>query len=259
MDRHWTRALVTGASSGIGEAVARQLAAAGTDLVLVARNREALDALAGELGGPAHVEVLVADLADPAQLATVEARLADGDAPVDLLVNNAGFGVEGRFADRDIDGQVGMIEVNVVALVRLAHAAARAMRAQGRGAILDVSSVAGFIVQDGSAVYGATKAFVTAFSEALAEELRGDGVTVTTVCPGLTHTDFHRRAGVDTGGLPDALWQDADEVARVGLEAAAKGRGVVVSGLPNKAAVAVTRVLPRSAVSRGRRLIQRGR
>lgn len=228
----WDRALVTGASSGIGLAFAEQLAAAGTDLVIVARNEARLDELAARL--PVEVEVLAADLADRTQLGRVEDRLRADEAPVDLLVNNAGFGQVGDFIDLPVDGETAVVEVNITALHRLAHAAGAAMAARGSGGILNVSSIAGYFPTPGSATYGATKAFVTSLSEALHEELGPQGVVVTCVCPGLTRTEFHERAEMDTAAYPAALWQTAETVAAAGLEGIAAGKVNVVPGAHNK-------------------------
>ena len=211
----WRTALVTGASSGIGREVARQLAAEGTDLVVVAHDAARLDALAAELA--VAVEVLVADLADPAQLAAVEARVADADRPVDLVVNNAGFGTYGDLATLDVDGETREIAVNVTAVVRLTHAALGGMLARGRGAVLNVSSVAGLQATPGNATYGATKAFVASFGEAVAGELGGTGVSLTTVVPGFTRTEFAERSGIGGRKIPGPAWQSAEEVAAAAL------------------------------------------
>lgn len=246
----WNRALVTGASSGIGREIARQLAAGGTDLVVVARNRERLEALADELttADGVEVEVLVADLAIRTATARVEARLLDHERPVDLLVNNAGFGAGGPFVDNDIDTECSVIEVNVVALTRLAHAAACAMAPRQRGGILNVSSLAGELIAPNSATYSATKAFVTSLSESLHQELAGSGVTVTAVLPGMTRTEFQERAEVDVSDIPDAAWQSAEDVAREGLDALNAGRPRVVTGLINKAADFGARGIPKTAL-----------
>jgi short-subunit dehydrogenase len=243
----WTRALVTGASAGIGEAMARELAARGVHLVLVARRTDRLEHLRAELTG-VEVEVCAADLGDAGDLERVAARCAATTDPVDLLVNNAGFGGYGKVWERPFAEARGQIDVNVTALVRLSHAAAGAMVAAGRGSILNVSSVAGNQPGPGSAVYGATKAFVTSFSEALAVELRGTGVTVTVSCPGLTHTEFHDVAGVHTHPADQAsfLWMDARSVALDALDATAKGSVVRVHGWPNRVLAAASHVSPRA-------------
>jgi short-subunit dehydrogenase len=249
MARTWDRALVTGASAGIGRAFAERLAAEGTHLVLVARDIERLEALAGELGR-AHgvdVEVLPADLNDAGPLAAVVKRLT-ASPDVDLLVNNAGLGFKGAFATAPMTRVTEQLNVNVVALVHLSHAALGAMRANGRGTILNVSSVVGEIPGPGNATYGATKAFVTGFSEALHAEAKRDGVAVTVVLPGATRTEFHARGGFKER-MPRAGWQSADAVAKAGLDGARRGRAVVVPGVHNKAIVVAAKLMPQ-AVSR---------
>jgi short-subunit dehydrogenase len=238
---------VTGASSGIGTALARQLAAAGVGLVLVARRVDRLDELAAELRPTTDVEVLTADLAAEGDRARVAARLADADHPIDLLINCAGLGSAGPFADGDVEVYRQMLAVNVEALVVLSHAAVGPMRARGRGWIVNISSLGGHAPGPRFAVYSATKAFVTSFSEALHEELRRSGVVVTAICPGATRTEFGKVSGADSGGLPGFLWQDADEVASEALAAAAAGKAVQVTGWPNRLAAGLTAVLPRSA------------
>jgi uncharacterized protein len=244
----WRTALVTGASSGIGAALARQLAAEGTDLVVVARDKARLEALAAELtdggstAGGVAIEVLPADLADARSLAAVEARLADADRAIDLLVNNAGFGTYGGFLDADIDVEEREIAVNVTALVRLTHAAVRAMVPQGRGAIMNISSMAALQATPGNAVYGATKGFVAMFGEAVSSELAGTGVTVTTVLPGFTHTEFYERAGVEPRRPLGMPWQSAEDCAADALATVHAGKAWVVTGRVNKVAAAAAPV-----------------
>ena len=249
----WQRALVTGASGGIGEALARRLAARGCHLVLVARTEPALEKLAGELSA-AHgldVEVLPADLITEEGVARVEARLAnEGVPPVDLLVNNAGYGSAGFFGELDPSRVAGEVRLNVLALVRLTRAAVPGMVARGGGAVLNVSSVAGLQPIPNMATYAATKAFVTSFSEALHEELRGRGVTVTALLPGFTRTGFQARSGLERSGIPDFAWMDAGRVADAGLAATDAGRAICIPGLVWKAIATVTRPIPRSLVRR---------
>jgi short-subunit dehydrogenase len=232
----WERALVTGASGGIGEAFARQLARAGTHLVLVARSTDKLEALARELGASrsVHVEVMAADLADASQLAAIEDRVALVDQPIDLLINNAGYGFNDRFGDIPVDDEEAEIRVNVIALMRLCHAAAQRMPATGGGGILNLSSVAAFQPAPESANYSATKAYVTSFSQSLHDELKGRGVTVTVL---------HQRGGYQIG-LPEIFWQSADEVAAAGLAAVGRGDAVEVPGWHNKVLVSSVRVMP---------------
>jgi short-subunit dehydrogenase len=240
-------ALVTGASSGIGAALARRLAERGHDLVVVARDVTRLEKLAADLPG-VDVEILGADLQQPEQLANVEERLAATDRPVDKLINNAGYGTAGKFAELDIEREVGMIDLNITALVRLTHAAAGAMVERGRGGILNVGSVGSFQPSPYNAAYSATKAFVLSFSEAIHEEVKPHGVHVTCVCPGFTITEFQERAGIDEGNVPGLLKQDAETVARTALKALDRNKAVCVTGLPNKAAVELERLLPRVMV-----------
>ncbi|MGH1503374.1 MAG: SDR family NAD(P)-dependent oxidoreductase [Acidimicrobiales bacterium] len=256
MEKRWNRALVTGASSGIGRELARLLAEDHTDLVVVARDAARLEALADELD--AEVEVLTADLADPAQLASVEARLRDDERPIDLLVNNAGYGGGHSFVDTDLEYEMGVVQVNIVALMRLTHVAGATMAERGRGGILNVSSLAGDLVAPESAVYSATKAFVTSFTESIHQELAPRGVTVTALCPGLTHTEFHARADFDTTGLPEFMWQDAVDVAREGIEALNAGKPRVTTGALNKTAAGLAGTVPTSLMRMAGRL-QMGR
>jgi uncharacterized protein len=257
MPTPWSTALVTGASSGIGEAMSRQLASRGVRLVVVARRAERLEELAREVAG--EVEVLAADLADDADLARVEARLQDAGRPVDLLVNNAGFGANGDFLEVDPAISDEMLAVNVTAVMRLTRAALPGMVARGGGSVVNVSSIASLQPSPGLSLYAATKAFVTTFSESLHGELTGTGVSVTAVLPGLTRTGFQARAGYsdDRHGLPDFAWQDADSVASEALAAAAKGRATVVTGAVNKVIAAVTAPVPRGLKRRAVKLANR--
>ncbi len=248
--RRWQRALVTGASSGIGWETALLLAKEGTELVVVARDNERLERLAAQVG--VLCEVLVADLGDPAQLATVESRL-QAEPFIDLLVNNAGFGFSGRFDQMDIDRESSVIAVNVTAVSRLSHAAAVSMRGRpGKRSILNVSSIAGSIPAASSATYGATKAFVTSFSQAMHEELRPEGIDVSALCPGFTRTEFQQRANAMTeaGKIPDRLWQSAHDVAAAGLDGVAANKAIVVPGLHNKAAAGLASALPKGLLRR---------
>lgn len=243
-------ALVTGASSGIGASCARLLAAGGTDLVVVARHADRLADVAGQLRDEhkVNVEVLTADLTDPAACADVEARLADRGQPVELLVNNAGFGASGPFARQPVGNAQSQIELNVLALTRLTHAALPGMLERGHGGILNVSSMAGFVLSPDSAVYGAAKAFVTSFSESLHAEVRKAGVHVTALCPGFTRTEFHAANDVDASGIPGFAWLESDDVARAGLAAVAAGRALSVPGAQYKVAAQLNRFAPRTAV-----------
>jgi short-subunit dehydrogenase len=241
-------ALVTGASAGIGEQLARQLAQRGHDLVLVARDRSRLETLAKDIEAEcgANCEVLGADLTVPAELATVEARARD----VDVLVNNAGFGSFGRFDELDIEVESREVNLNVLALVRLTHAAAGGMTQRGRGGILNVSSLAGHQPGPMNATYSASKAFVTSFTQAVHEELKGTGVAVTALCPGFTHTEFQERAGAPANDVPGFMWQEAPEVARAGLDGLAHNRAIAVPGAINKTLGVFSDVAPTALTRR---------
>lgn len=245
------RALVTGASAGIGLAFAERLARDQYDLVLVARSRERLEDLSKRLRDDRGVaaEVVVADLTQAAGLRAVEALVAD-DTALDLLVNNAGFGTQGRFAELDVDREEEEIRLNVVALVRLTRAALPHMVQRGRGQIVNVSSMAGFYPSPFVATYGATKAFVTSFTESLAEELRDSGVRLQALCPGFTRTEFQERASIDTSQIPSFAWMSAEDVVEASLAALGRDEIVVVPGGLNRAMRAGASLLPRFLLRR---------
>jgi short-subunit dehydrogenase len=245
-------ALVTGATAGIGAAFARQLAAPGDHLVLVARNQDRLRALAGTL--PTSAEVLRADLADDTGCALVERRCADG---VDLLVNNAGVGTKGAFHEVTVEEEEHLLRVNVRAVMRLTHAALAPMVRRGEGAVVNVSSVAGFAPGTRSATYSASKAWVTNFSESLHLQYAGSGVRVLALCPGFTRTEFHARAQMDVSGIPRQMWLDADDVVAAALHDLDAGRPICVPGVQYKAIVAATRVVPTSVRSFAVRRVMR--
>jgi len=244
------KALVTGASAGIGAAFAERLAQSGYDLVIVARDRQRLEKLADKLqhGDNAQVEVLSADLTDPTELHIVERVISDGS--LDLLVNNAGFGTYGKFADLDADREESEIRLNVIALMRLARAALPGMIARGSGFIINVSSMAGFQAGPFNATYCATKAYVNSFTESLYEELRGTGVHVQALCPGFTHTEFQQRAGIEVGRVPAMAWMEADDVVSASLAALEDGDVICVPGFTNRVVSLLTSALPRSVTRR---------
>ena len=244
-------ALVTGASSGIGAAFARQLAARQHDLVVVDRDREGLESLVKETAAhDVEAECMVVDLGVSDQLAVVERRLSDPVRRVDILINNAGFSSSGPFHELSLDEQMRQIQVNVVAVVRLTHAALSTMVPRRGGGILNVSSVEGFLPAPGNATYSATKAYVTSFTEAVHEEVASVGVRVTCVCPGLTRTEFLERAGVDFSGLPGFLWMDPDPVAKAGLNCLDRNQALCVPGPHNRVAVEFLQLAPRAIVRR---------
>jgi short-subunit dehydrogenase len=246
-------ALITGASAGLGAEFAHQLAERGADIVLVARSQDALDTLAVELR-ETHgvlVEVLTADLVVEGDVKRVAARIAAPGHPIDLLINNAGFGLPLSFADNDIEDEVRHLRIHVEAPMRLMHAALGTMRGRG-GRIINVASVAGFISRS---TYSACKQWLIGFSRWANAEYAHDGVSVTAVCPGFTHTTFHERMGLAQGreGIPAIGWLQASDVVREGLRAASLGKAVCVPSLRYKLVVAVTKVLPSSLTARAAR------
>ena len=252
MSISWSNALVTGASSGIGEAFVRKLAARGTNVVLVARRAERLEELAEEVRKEHGVtaDVLTADLSDEAGVAAVEERLKLVDRPVDLLVNNAGFGTRGPFHELDVEKEEEEIRLNVIALVRLTRAALPVMIGRKQGGVVNVSSLGSFQPVPMMATYAATKAFVTSFTESVAEEVRGTGARVVALCPGFTRTEFGDHVGAEAAGVPDFLWMDVDPVVDSALSALDRGQVLAIPGLLNQATVATTRMVPRSVVRR---------
>jgi hypothetical protein len=245
------RAWVTGASAGIGAAFARRLARDHFDLALVARSRDRLEELAAELEKAEGIacDVVVADLTDAVGLQRV-ADCVGGDDGLELLVNNAGFGTVGAFAELDADREEEEIRLNVVALTRLARAALPGLIARGRGGMINVSSMAAFQPAPLNATYAATKAFVNSFTEALHEELRGTGVKVQALCPGFTRTEFQERAGIDTGGVPSFAWMTAEAVVDSSLAALRRGEVVCVPGLGNRLLATAATAMPRAVVRR---------
>lgn len=243
-------ALVTGATAGIGLEFARQLAGRGDDLVLVARDRARLDAVAKELRSSysVEVEVLAADLTALDQLQQVEDRLADRDRPVDLVVNNAGFGLKNGFLDNPIDVEQAQQDVLVRAVLRLTHAALGGMVERGHGGIINVSSVAAFLPRG---TYSAAKAWVNSFSAWAHAEYADRGVTVMALCPGFVKTEFHERLGVDRdSSAPKVLWLEPDRLVRDALADFDKGRAMSIPSKRYKAIVTTSRVVPRSALQR---------
>jgi hypothetical protein len=248
----WQRALVTGASSGIGEAFARELATRRTDLVLVARSADKLKRLAAELRErqSVGVDVLSADLTTDAGCQSVCDRLEADDQPIDLLINNAGMGASGAFGEIPRSREVQLVQLNVSALVQLAHAAVTAMKPRRRGGVVNVSSLSGFQPYPYGATYGASKAFVNSFSKALHTELAGHGVKVLALCPGFTRTSFQRSAGIGRTPIPEWLWLQPQEVALAGLSALQTGRSVRVVGGAFRAWALLTKVIPEAPLRR---------
>ncbi|MFN8015318.1 MAG: SDR family oxidoreductase [Acidimicrobiia bacterium] len=261
------RILITGASSGIGEALAQKAASRKYDLVLVARRKDNLDQLAADLIEKYNVEVetIQADLTKCDDVAKIISRLEQDENAVSMLINNAGFGSSGPFIELDISNELNEIDLNVKTLVELTHCAANQMVKRGYGTIVNIASIAGYTPMAGNAVYGATKAFVISFSHALREELSSSGVNVMAVCPGLTVSEFHERSrwfgAKKQKKYPSFLWQSSSQVANKIFKGIDKQKGIVIPGAINKLFAGVSSSLPGSvsrkisaSVAKGRRL-----
>jgi short-subunit dehydrogenase len=245
-------ALVTGATAGLGAEFARQLAASGNDVVLVARDHARLESVkvALEERHGVKADVLSADLSTVDGCDAVAARIASIDVPIDILINNAGMGMYKRFGRAELVDEERQLDLNVRAVLRLTHAAVRVMSERGSGQIINVSSVAGFVPRGGNATYSASKAWVTMFSEALSVQLAGVGVQVTAICPGFTHTEFHERAQADMSRVPDWMWLDAEAVVSQGLADARRGKPLSVPSAKYKVLTGAARHVPRPVLHR---------
>ena len=245
-----TTTLITGASSGIGEAFARKLAAQGHDLLLVARSEDKLIALCNELGLNHNVgaQYFVADLSEPDAPARLLAETQERNLEIDLLINNAGFGSMGEFAALDLDRELNMIDLNVRSLVELTHLFLQPMRDRKSGSIINVASTASFQPVPFMATYAATKAFVRSFSEALWEENRTYGIKVMALCPGVTETGFFEASRMKRP--PGRIVQTSEDVVEVALRGLKRGKSAVISGWPNRLAVETERLAPRSLILR---------
>ncbi|WP_077796714.1 SDR family oxidoreductase [Streptomyces sp. JHA26] len=239
-----TTALITGSTAGIGAAFARRLGADGYDLVLVARDTKRLHEQATELHDRHGIEaeVLTADLATDAGIETVAARLDDRRNPVDLLINNAGFGNKGRFLEVSMADELTMLKVHCEAVLRLTAAATGAMRARGRGGVVNVASVAAFVPRG---TYGASKAWVVQFTQGVAKDLAGSGVRLMALCPGFVRTEFHERAGMGTDNIPNWMWLDADKLVSAALADLSRGKSLSIPDPRYKALMGAAKLVPR--------------
>lgn len=244
-------ALITGASSGIGYELSQLLAADGYNLVLVARNGRKLTELAAELcrAGQINVTILAKDLADPAAPDEIFRTLRAQSIAVDVLINNAGFGAHGPFAQNDWAEEMGMLQVNAIALTRLTKLFLPGMIQRGSGKIMNVGSTGSFVPSPSMAVYCATKAYVLSLSEALARELEGTGVTVTALCPGVTRTGFQARAQVENTRIDKGQGMSARQVAEIGYAAMQRGAPISIPGVWNWLMILAIRFVPRSLVT----------
>lgn len=244
-----TTAVVTGASSGIGADIARELADRGHGVTLVARREDRLRELGEELAGTVRVEVIACDIADAEARAELLDEIRSRGLTTDILVNNAGIGTVGSVARTDVDKEIGQVRVNVEAVIDLTTRAVQQMVPRGTGAILNVGSTAGYHPFPGQVGYSATKAFVKTYTEGLRGELSGTGVTVALLCPGPVRTEFLAQAGMDERDFADAfpkfMWMRSREVARIGIDALDKDRGTVIAGLPSELSTRLFQFMPR--------------
>ncbi len=250
--------LITGGTSGIGAAYARAFAARGDDLVLVARDAERLTSMAAGLRAAhgVNVETMVADLGVRDDVLRVAERLEDSARPVDLLVNNAGFGLHAGLLDPDFSSHEAALDVMCLAVLILGGAAGRAMKKRGHGRIVNISSLASWIAQGG---YSPVKAYARSYSEGLASELHGTGVTVTAVCPGWVRTEFHQRAGIRTSSIPGFIWVDADQMAAASLKDIDAGKTISIPAKRWKVAAFFAAHAPRAAVLFFSRMLTKSR
>ncbi|MFD8329374.1 SDR family NAD(P)-dependent oxidoreductase [Streptomyces lydicus] len=242
-----TTALITGATAGIGAAFARRLASDGHSVVLVARNEKRLREQATELHDRHGIEaeVLVADLATDEGITTVEARLTDAKHPVDLLVNNAGFGNKGEYLEVPMADELTMLKVHCEAVLRLTTAAVRGMRDRRRGAVVNVASVAAFVPRG---TYGASKAWVVQFTQGAARDLAGSGVRLMALCPGFVRTEFHERAGMGTDNIPGWMWLDADKLVDAAMKDLVRGKSLSIPDPRYKALMGAVKLAPRGVL-----------
>lgn len=244
-----TTALITGATAGLGAAFAERLARDGHHLVLVARNTERMHAQAADLHDRHGVEVsvLTADLATESGITALEERVGAADQPVDLVVNNAGFGNKGRFLDVPMEDELTMLKVHCEAVLRSTAAAVRSMRVRRRGGVVNVASAAAFLPRG---TYGASKAWIAQFTQGVAADVAGSGVRLMALCPGFVRTEFHQRAGMDAENVPKWMWLDAGRVVDAALTDLARGRTLSIPDPRYKTLMSLTRLAPRGLLAR---------
>lgn len=244
-----TTALITGATAGLGAAFAERLARDGHHLILVARNTERMREQATDLHDRHGVEVsvLTADLGTEEGIAALESRVGDRDRPVDLVVNNAGFGNKGRFLEVPMADELNMLKVHCEAVLRSTAAAAASMRERGRGGVVNVASVAAFLPRG---TYGASKAWITQFTQGAAADLAVSGVRLMALCPGFVRTEFHQRAGMDAANVPRWMWLEAGRVVDAALADLARGRTLSIPDPRYKALMGLTKLAPRGVLTR---------
>lgn len=247
-------AVVTGASSGIGADIARELAARGHGVTLVARREDRLRDLAAELGDKVRTEIIACDVADPEARARLFDQIAARGLTVDILVNNAGIGTIGSVTKSPVADEIAQVRVNVEAVIDLTTRAVQQMVPRGRGAILNVGSTAGFHGFPGQAGYAGTKAFVKTYTEGVRAELEGTGVTIAMLAPGPVRTEFLQAAGMDerkfAAAFPKFMWMPSREVARIGVDALERDRGIVIAGRQNLLSTRLLQALPRQLLLR---------
>ncbi|MFE0191904.1 SDR family NAD(P)-dependent oxidoreductase [Streptomyces sp. NPDC059008] len=242
-----TTALITGATAGIGAAFARRLAGDGHSVVLVARDEKRLREQATELHDRHGIEAeaLSADLSTEEGIAAVEARLSDTKHPVDLLVNNAGFGNKGEYLEVPLADELTMLKVHCEAVLRLTTTAVRGMRERRRGAVVNVASVAAFVPRG---TYGASKAWVVQFTQGAARDLSGSGVRLMALCPGFVRTEFHQRAGMGTDNIPGWMWLDADKLVDAAMKDLMRGKSLSIPDPRYKALTGALKLVPRAVL-----------
>jgi uncharacterized protein len=242
-------AYITGSSSGIGKAFAKKLAKS-HNLVLIARNETKLQVIAASLSQTTNVEIIVSDLSNSEGIEMVKHKLIE-DPNFDLLINNAAYASMGRFGDQEIDKEVNQIQLNVLSVVHLSHAAIKNLTSRNAtGGIINVASIVGLIPTPTSSIYGASKAFVKSFSESLYEEYYKDGIIIQALCPGFTRTNFQDNAGFNKEPIPDFVWMESEDVVNESIQSYEKKEAVCIPGVLNRSIATVLDIIPRELIRR---------